>query len=119
MKEEAKIVYRVLFQETTLGDEVEGSVDVSKEDQDGLDIPGAPFLIASVCVVLAIISAYFVRDIRTAKIEAENKNSAEAGSSTNSSSESDSHTKVKIKSSVTDVREIVDQENTKSNSRKC
>ena len=80
-----------------------------------------PFLLASVCVVFAIISALFVKDIKKGTLEDDDAKdtSAEQGSSSHSQSESDSHTKVKITSSVADIKEVVQAENIKSNSRKC
>ena len=85
------------------------------------EFPGMPFLLASVCVVFAIISALFVRDIKKGTLKDENDKamSAEQGSSSNSQSESDSHTKMKIASSVADLKEVEKAENIKSNIRKC
>ena len=115
------------IQETHLGAEVERNRTVEAEDNlssisDSLfGIPGLPFLIASVCIVFALIAAFFVKDI-TAGRDADEEPSQEAGeasSTSNSQSESDSQTKVKIKSSVTDIQEFVEVEDVKYNLRKC
>eukprot|EP00092_Neocalanus_flemingeri_P045379 GFUD01050660.1.p1 GENE.GFUD01050660.1~~GFUD01050660.1.p1 ORF type:complete len:151 (+),score=44.64 GFUD01050660.1:2-454(+) len=84
-------------------------------------IPGLPFLIASVCVVFAIIASFFLKDITkgTIRDEVPEENTNQSNSNSNSQSETDSQTKVNIKSSVTDVQEFVEAEHVKSNLRKC
>ena len=73
-------------------------------------IPGLPFLIASVCIVFAIIAAFFVKDIKKGRV-------VEGSSTSNSQSESDTQTTVDIKSSVADVQEFVEAEDGKYNAR--
>merc|ERR1719430_1103277 len=77
------------WQETDINTVLEGGVAKDKE-QDlfssspfVLDFPGMPFLLASVCVVFAIISALFVRHIKKGTLEDDDDKdvSAEQGSS--------------------------------------
>jgi flagellar biosynthesis component FlhA len=115
------------IQETYLGDELETNGTVEAEDNlssisDSLFcIPGLPFLIASVCIVFALIAAYFVKDIKKGRVgdEESSEESGEASSTSNSQSESESQTKVNIKSSVTDVQEFVEVADVRNNLRKC
>jgi hypothetical protein len=115
------------IQEIHLGADVENNGTVEAEDNlsrisDSLfGIPGLPFLIASVCVVLALIAAYFVKDINAGRAvdEGSSQEAGEASTTSNSQSETDSGTKVNIKSSVIDVQEFVEAEDGKHNLRKC
>ena len=115
------------IQETHLCGEVERNGTVEAEDNLSsvsdslLGIPGLPFLIASVCIVLALIAAYFVKDIKTGRVvdEGSSQEAGEASSTANSQSETDSGSKVNIKSSVIDVQEFVEAEDGKYNLRKC
>ena len=110
-----------------MGSEITRNATVTEKDNlpgvpDSLvGIPGMPFLLASVCIVFAIIAAYFVKDIKkgTIRDETASDESGEEGPTSNSQSESDSQTKVNIKSSVSDVQEFVDAEKVKSNLREC
>ena len=112
---------------TQLGSEIKRNATVTEVDNlpgvpDSLvGIPGMPLLLASVCIVFAIIAAYFVKDIKngTVRDKTTSDESAEEGPTSNSQSESDSQTKVNIKSSVSDVKEFVDAEKVKSNLREC
>jgi len=121
------VLLNTTWQKTDIHAELEEGIIGTKEDNllttsaYVREFPGMPFLLASVCVVFAIISALFVRDIKkgTLKDEDDKDKSAEQGSSYNSQSESESHTKIKIASSVADVKEVVEAENIKSNTRKC
>ena len=109
------------IQETHLGAEVERNRTVEAEDNlssisDSLfGIPGLPFLIASVCIVFALIAAFFVKDITAGRVGDEGS-SQEAGEA---SSTSNYQSKVNIKSSVIDVQEFVEAEDGKYNLRKC
>ena len=62
-----------------------------------------------------------MKDIKKGRIgdEGSSQEVGEASSASNSHSESDSKTKVNIKSSVTDVKEVVEAEDGKYNLRKC
>ena len=110
-----------------MGSEIERNATVTEEDNlpgvagSLVGIPGLPFLLASVCIVFAIIAAYFVKDIRkgTIRDETASAESVEEGPTPNSQSESDRQTKVNIKSSATDVQEFVEAEKLESNLRKC
>ena len=115
------------IQESHLGAVLERNATVEAEDnlssvsESLFGIPGLPFLIASVCIVFALIAAYFVKDINVGRVgdEESSQEAREASSSSNSQSETDSGTKVNIKSSVIDVQEFVDVEDGKYNLRKC
>jgi hypothetical protein len=114
------------IQEIHLGAEVENNTIVEAEDKLSISdslfgIPGLPFLIASVCIVFAIIAAFFVKDIKKGRVgdEGSSQEAGEASSQSNSQSETDSGTKVNIKSSVIDVQEFVEAEDGKNNIRKC
>ena len=105
-----------------MGSEIDRNAAVTEEDympRSLVGIPGLPFLLASVCIVFAIIAAYFVKDIKkgTVRDKTTSDESVEEGPTSNSQSESDSQTKVNIKSSVSDVQEFVEAEKVKSNLR--
>jgi len=109
---------------TQLDSEIERNSTLTEEDNlpgSLIGIPGLPFLLASVCIVFAIIAAYFVKDIKkgTVRDKTTSDESVEEGPTSNSQSESDSQTKVNIKSSVSDVQEFVEAEKVKSNLREC
>jgi len=114
------------WKEIQLKDEVKRTT-VDSEDAESIiseaafAIPGLPFLIASVCIVLAITAAFFLKDIKkgTIRDKASVENVEDTNNSSSSPSETDSHTKVNVKSSVTDVQEFVGVEDAKSNPRQC
>ena len=100
---------------------MEAEDNLSSISEPLFGIPGLPFLIASVCIVFAIIAAYFVKDINAGRVgdEESSQEAGETSSTSNPQSESDSQTKVNNKSSVTDVKEFVEAEDGKYNLRKC
>ena len=91
-------------------------------NNEDLSIPGVPFLIASICVVFAIIAVSFVKDIKNVTVEEKNKSDVkEDNISSNTPSESNSQTKVKLgsSSSVTNIQQFEHSEDANSNLRKC
>jgi len=89
----------------------------TEENNVFYDYPGLPFLLASACVVLALVVATFAKDISKGKVDI--KETAVAIESNSTESESNSNTKVNMNTSVSNVIEFVETENTKSNIRKC
>jgi len=116
---ETFLVANRTWEETTIGAEAEEEISIISEAVT--NIPGLPFLLASVCVIFGIIASFFVKDITKGTIRdvESDENVDEPNSNSNSQSESDSQTKVNVKSSVTDVQEFVEAEDVKSNLRKC
>ena len=100
---------------------LEADGNLSSNSDSLFGIPGLPFLIASVCIVFAIIAAYFVKDIKKGRVgdEESSEEAGENNSTSNSHSASDSQTKVNIKSSVIDVKEFVEAGDRKYDLRKC
>lgn len=81
----------VLLNSTWQGTDINSELEEGITEDDLLstsayvrEFPGMPFLLASVCVVFAIISALFVRDIKKGTLENDDKAmSAEQESSSN------------------------------------
>ena len=66
---------------------------------------------------MALLAATFAKDIIKGKVDI--KETAVAIESNSTGSESNSNTKVNMNTSVSNVIEFVETENTKSNIRKC